>query len=93
VGNTTAATYYDNVRVPRDMLVGELHGGWKLITAQLNHERLGLGAWADKVFAPFRRVLAVGQGGRRIRAGGRSTSPGCAGRWPTATCGSKRSAR
>lgn len=57
VGNTTSATYYDNVRVPRDMLVGELHGGWKLITSQLNHERLGLGAWADKVFAPFRRVL------------------------------------
>ena len=57
VGNMTAATYYDNVQVPRDMLVGELHGGWKLITAQLNHERLGLGAWSDKVFAPFRRVL------------------------------------
>ena len=57
VGNATAATYYDDVRVPREMLVGELHGGWKLITAQLNHERLGLGAWADKVFAPFRRVL------------------------------------
>lgn len=57
VGNTTSATYYDNVRVPRDMLVGELHGGWKLITQQLNHERLGLGAWADKVFAPYRRVL------------------------------------
>ena len=47
--NPTAATYYDNVRVPQDMLVGELHGGWKLITAQLNHERLGLGAWSDKV--------------------------------------------
>jgi len=57
VGNATSATYYDNVRVPREMLVGELHGGWKLITSQLNHERLGLGAWADKVFAPFRRVL------------------------------------
>lgn len=57
VGNWTAATYYDDVRVPRNMLVGELHGGWKLITSQLNHERLGLGAWADKVFAPFRRVF------------------------------------
>ena len=55
--NPTAATYYDNVRVPRDMLVGELHGGWKLITAQLNHERLGLGAWSDKVVGLFRRVL------------------------------------
>jgi len=57
VGNTTAATYFDNVRVPADMLVGELHGGWKLITAQLNHERLGLGAWSDKVFGPFRKVF------------------------------------
>ncbi len=57
VGNATAATFYDNVKVPADMLVGELHGGWKLITAQLNHERLGLGAWSDKVFGPFRKVL------------------------------------
>ncbi len=57
VGNSTAATYYDQVEVPADMLVGELHGGWKLITAQLNHERLGLGAWSDKVFGPFRKVF------------------------------------
>ncbi len=57
VGNVTAATYYDNVEVPADRLVGELHGGWKLITAQLNHERLGLGSWSDKVFGPFRQVL------------------------------------
>ena len=55
--NPTAATYYDNVQVPRDMLVGELHGGWKLITAQLNHERLGLGAWSDKVAGLFRKVF------------------------------------
>jgi hypothetical protein len=54
--NPTAATYYDNVRVPNEMLVGELHGGWKLITSQLNHERLGLGSWSDKVVALFRRV-------------------------------------
>jgi len=55
-GNATTATYYDNVRVPGQMLVGELHGGWKLITAQLNHERLGLGAWSDKTAGLFRRV-------------------------------------
>ncbi|MGE8318603.1 MAG: acyl-CoA dehydrogenase family protein [Comamonas sp.] len=57
VGVYTAATYYDNVQVPASRLVGPLHGGWKLITAQLNHERLGLGAWSDKVFGPFTRVL------------------------------------
>lgn len=57
VGNFTAATYYDNVEVPANRLVGQLHGGWKLITSQLNHERLGLGSWSDKVFDPFRKVL------------------------------------
>ena len=58
LSNPTAATYYDNVEVPRGNLVGKLNGGWKLITEQLNHERLGLGAYADKVTAQFNRVLA-----------------------------------
>ncbi|WP_048307052.1 acyl-CoA dehydrogenase family protein [Halomonas sp. PR-M31] len=54
--NPTAATYYDDVKVPREMLVGELNGGWKLLTSQLNHERLGLGSWSDKAAGMFRRV-------------------------------------
>ncbi|EME23974.1 acyl-CoA dehydrogenase family protein [Rhodococcus triatomae] len=37
------ATYYENVRVPASMLVGEENKGWKLITTQLNHERVMLG--------------------------------------------------
>lgn len=67
--NPTAATYYDNVKVPADMLVGKLNGGWQLVTSQLNHERLGLGAWSDKVVGLFRRVLlwakARDESGRR----------------------------
>ncbi|GAB0105382.1 acyl-CoA dehydrogenase family protein [Nocardia sp. JMUB6875] len=39
----TNATYFDNVRVPASMMVGEENGGWKLITTQLNHERVSLG--------------------------------------------------
>ncbi len=67
--NPTAATYYDNVKVPADMLVGKLNGGWQLVTSQLNHERLGLGAWSDKVVGLFRRVFlwakAKDENGRR----------------------------
>jgi len=37
------ATYYNDVRVPVDMLVGEENEGWRLITTQLNHERVMLG--------------------------------------------------
>ncbi|HSV41305.1 MAG TPA: acyl-CoA dehydrogenase [Nocardioidaceae bacterium] len=36
------ATYYQDVRVPVDMLVGEENRGWELITTQLNHERVML---------------------------------------------------
>ena len=39
----TNATYYNDVRVPVDMLVGEENRGWQLITTQLNHERVMLG--------------------------------------------------
>ena len=38
----TSATYYEDVRVPHDNLVGELNGGWALMTNQLNHERVAL---------------------------------------------------
>ncbi|MFF4455700.1 acyl-CoA dehydrogenase family protein [Streptomyces goshikiensis] len=43
-GLTTTATYYDTVRVPAGNLVGPEHGGWGLITNQLNHERVALAA-------------------------------------------------
>jgi 3-oxo-4-pregnene-20-carboxyl-CoA dehydrogenase beta subunit len=37
------ATYYSDVRVPVSMRVGPENGGWRLITTQLNHERVMLG--------------------------------------------------
>jgi alkylation response protein AidB-like acyl-CoA dehydrogenase len=41
-GVRTNATYYDNVRVPADSLVGGEGNGWSLIVNQLNHERVSL---------------------------------------------------
>ncbi len=43
-GNVTTATYYDDVRVPKGNVIGEVNRGWQLITTQLNHERVGLAA-------------------------------------------------
>ncbi len=55
-GGHTNATYYDNVRVPHSSIIGEVNGGWRLITAQLNHERVGL-APAGNIAGPLRRVI------------------------------------
>ena len=41
-GVGTSATYYEDVRVPVGNLVGDLNGGWSLMTNQLNHERVAL---------------------------------------------------
>lgn len=53
----TNATYYNDVRVPADMLVGEENAGWRLITTQLNHERVMLGP-AGKIAGLYDRVYA-----------------------------------
>lgn len=42
LGVRTNATYYNDVRIPDKYRVGEVNGGWKLITGQLNIERLSL---------------------------------------------------
>jgi alkylation response protein AidB-like acyl-CoA dehydrogenase len=42
LGVRTNATYYNDVRLPDKYRVGEVNGGWKLITGQLNIERLSL---------------------------------------------------
>ncbi len=57
-------TYYADVRVPVTMRVGEQDAGWRLITAQLNHERVMLGP-SGRIGVLHRRVRdwAAGQAG------------------------------
>jgi alkylation response protein AidB-like acyl-CoA dehydrogenase len=40
--HNTNYTFYEDVRIPATNLVGEENGGWRLITNQLNHERVTL---------------------------------------------------
>src|SRR5207302_2359225 len=74
-GGHNNTTYYDNVRVPVSMRVGPEHGGWKMITTQLNFERVMLGpsggifkaldavaGWARETMAgDGRRVIDLGR--------------------------------
>lgn len=56
-GMVVTATYYSGVRVPAGDVVGEVDGGWRLITAQLNHERIGLAALGGRMIQLWERVL------------------------------------
>ncbi len=68
----TNATYYENVRVPVSNRVGPEHGGWALITAQLNHERVTLAApgfadhMLDQVWEWATKTPQPGGAGRMI---------------------------
>ncbi len=53
-GVDTSATYYQDVRVPVANRVGEENGGWKLVTNQLNHERVAL-------VSPMPIIMALNQ--------------------------------
>ncbi|HTR71374.1 MAG TPA: acyl-CoA dehydrogenase family protein [Mycobacteriales bacterium] len=69
--HATFATYYQDVRVPVENTVGEINGGWQIITTQLNYERISLAvpahlernysevlAWAKETKLPDgRRVI------------------------------------
>lgn len=56
-GLTVTATYYSDVRVPAADVVGAVDGGWRLITAQLNHERIGLAALGGRMIQLWEQVL------------------------------------
>ncbi len=56
-GGATAMSYYENVRVPERNVVGGVNGGWKLITTQLNHERVGLAAFGSACYSRTEKVI------------------------------------
>ncbi|MEZ4278510.1 MAG: acyl-CoA dehydrogenase family protein [Myxococcota bacterium] len=56
-GGATAMSYYENVRVPEKNVVGGVNGGWKLITTQLNHERVGLAAFGSACYSRTEKVI------------------------------------
>jgi 3-oxocholest-4-en-26-oyl-CoA dehydrogenase alpha subunit len=53
----TTATFYDNVVVPVANVVGEIGGGWRLMTSQLNRERLAMAARVEAARGLLRDVV------------------------------------
>lgn len=66
-GVRTNVTYYENVRVPADMMIGQLNGGWRLIAEQLNHERIGLAALTYAGNGCFDAVVEWARANGRIK--------------------------
>jgi alkylation response protein AidB-like acyl-CoA dehydrogenase len=91
-------TFYEDVRVPATSLVGGENQGWKLITNQLNHERVTLcspgiiervltdvRAWAQATKLPDGAASSTRSGCRSTWPGSTPSSSSCAsstGRWP-----------
>jgi 3-oxocholest-4-en-26-oyl-CoA dehydrogenase alpha subunit len=70
-GHRTTATYYDSVRVSADHLVLGENEGWRLITSQLNNERVGVAGFVAQYAVLFDELLAwarasTGAGGQRV---------------------------
>jgi 3-oxocholest-4-en-26-oyl-CoA dehydrogenase alpha subunit len=53
---TTTVTYYADVRVPVANRIGDENQGWRMITTQLNHERVGLAAMGGRTIQLFEDV-------------------------------------
>lgn len=45
-GETHAFSYFDNVRVPADALIGQVNEGWKIITSALADERITMAGFS-----------------------------------------------
>ncbi|MEV1176730.1 acyl-CoA dehydrogenase family protein, partial [Nonomuraea sp. NPDC049784] len=58
-GEISCTVFYDDVRVPDSMRVGEVNGGWKVITDALAGERITMGNIAAALHRQLDDLLAV----------------------------------
>lgn len=65
-GDTTSASFYDDVRVPVTNVVGDVNAGWSMITNQLNHERVGLAGFGGRAQQAYDDVVEWATGNRLI---------------------------
>ena len=80
-GEISCTVFYDDVRVPDSARVGEVNGGWKVITDALVGERIIMGNIAAALHRQSRRPARHRPFGRRWNRGAArfrpTRSPGC----------------
>lgn len=57
-GHDSNTLFLDNLRLPADALVGEVNGGWSVITTALAHERATLGSIGARARGYYDRLVA-----------------------------------
>lgn len=58
-GHSFCTVFYDDVRVPADALIGDVNGGWKVITSALADERMLMGASVVEIRRAFETLLEL----------------------------------
>jgi alkylation response protein AidB-like acyl-CoA dehydrogenase len=69
IGERTNDVFFDNVRVPKERLIGELNHGWQYVTEALTYERFAMTSFAPTVRKLNRLVAWVKEArinGRRL---------------------------
>ncbi|MEE2059922.1 acyl-CoA dehydrogenase family protein [Rhodococcus artemisiae] len=56
-GLMVTSTYYSGIRIGAENVIGDINGGWQLIAAQLNHERVGLAAIGGRTYGLWHQTL------------------------------------
>ncbi|HET8992413.1 MAG TPA: acyl-CoA dehydrogenase family protein [Rhodococcus sp. (in: high G+C Gram-positive bacteria)] len=56
-GLMVTSTYYSGIRIGAENVIGDINGGWQLIAAQLNHERIGLAAIGGRTYGLWHQAL------------------------------------
>lgn len=56
-GHDFCTEFFDDVRIPLDSLVGEVNGGWKVITSALATERVQMGGFVSLIRANYQRLF------------------------------------
>ena len=73
-GEISCVVFYDNVRVPDSCRVGEIDGGWKVITDALAGERVLMGSIAAQLHRQLDDLLAVVRGDADALVGPRGSA-------------------